>query len=232
MKLSKNGCDLSTCFMCLHCLSPWKKAIESHKTNFQFKKGEVLFKEGDEVKGIYFVYSGTVKVHKQWGSDKELIIRFAKEGDIVGHRGLSGKHTVYPVSATAIEPLIACYVDLDFFNSTLKVNEDWLYKLMLFFADELQESERKMRNLAHMPVKGRIAQAVLTLLEKFGKDEKGFININLSRQDLASYSGTTYETVFRILSEFLNEELISVSGKSISVIDQSKLFSYTAQTEN
>jgi CRP/FNR family transcriptional regulator len=92
---------------------------------------------------------------------------------------------VYPVSGTAIEPTTACFVELDFFQASLKVNHELLYELMQFFATELKESKRNMRNLAHMPVKGRIAQALLTLEEKFGTTENGFLNSTLIRQDIA-----------------------------------------------
>jgi CRP-like cAMP-binding protein len=166
--------------------------------------------------GIYFVFSGTVKVHKQWGKDKELILRFAKKGDIFGHRGL-GKEAIYPISATALENCTVCFLPLDFFLSSLKVNQEFMYQLMLFFAEELKLSESKMRNLAHMPVKGRIAQALLYLHEKFGVSEEGHIDILLSRQDMASYAGTTYETVFRVISEFIENELLEVEGKKITI---------------
>ena len=163
MKNNKQGCDKS-CFMCRHCLTEWLPAIEANRTNTDYKKGQLIFKEGDKVDGMFFVYSGSVKVHKQWGDDKELIIRIAKKGDIVGHRGL-GADTIYPVSGTALEPVTVCFIDLAFFTSTLKVNTAFLYELMLFFASELKVSERKMRDLAHMPVKGSLAQALISLKE-------------------------------------------------------------------
>ncbi len=231
MKKSKNGCDLKSCFFCNGCLKEWLPAISVNRKSYQVKKGELLFSEGDIVSGIYFVYEGTIKVHKKWGSEKELILRFAKKGDIVGHRGL-GTGTQFPMSATAIEPSEVCFVDIDFFNASLKVNPDFLYSLMMFFADELQVSERKMRNLAHMSVKGRVAQALITLQEKFGKTKEGFINIVLSRQDLSSYAGTTYETVFRILNDMVKEKMIRITGKNITLINLKALTGLTNETEN
>lgn len=186
----------------------------------------MLFKEGDEVTGIYFVYSGTVKVHKHWDNEKELIVRFAKEGDIVGHRGL-GKDNLFPVSATAIEQTTICFIDIHFFLSSLKINHDFLFELMMFYASELKESEKNMRNLAHMPVKGRIAQALLLLQEKFGITEDGYINITLSRQDFASYAGTTYETFFRIINELVEDNIVSVNNKNIAIVNAGKLASLT-----
>lgn len=214
--------------MCKSCLKEWLPALCGHRTNYQVKKGEVVFREGDPVKGIYFVYEGNLKIHKKWGNDKELIVRFAKKGAIFGHRGL-GNNSYYPISATALEPCIVCFLDLEFFNATLKVNNEFAYTLMMFFADELQEAERKMRNLAHMPVKGRVAQALISLREKFGLTENGFIDIDLTRQDLASYTGATYETVFRIINDLVQDNMIKVSGKSIMVVDGVRLESLTHQ---
>lgn len=191
----------------------------------------MIFREGEEVKGIYFVYSGKVKVHKKWGEEKELIIRFAQKGDILGHRGLGQQVGNYPISATALEPVQACYIDLTFFQTTLKINYEFIYQLLLFFADELQESERKMRNLAHMQVKGRIAQALITLRDKFGITADGLVDVSLSRQDLASFAGTTYETVFRIINELTDDQLIRTEGKYIAILDTDKLSDLTRVTE-
>ena len=221
-------CDLNTCFLCKNCLSEWHLAMEAHKTNFKVKKGEIIFREGDPVTGVYFTYSGTVKIYKKWEADKELIIRFANNGAIFGHRGL-GKNGIYPISAAALEESIVCYIDRDFFEATLKVNTEFSYELLMFFARELSESERKMRNLAHMPVKGRVAEALILLKEQFGVTPEGFINIELSRQDLASFAGATYETVFRVINELVNDKLISLAGKSIMITNYAGLHKLTQE---
>jgi CRP-like cAMP-binding protein len=216
MKKSKHNCDLQSCSFCRSCLKEWLPAIAANRKNYHYNKGELLFKEGDKVEGMYFIHSGKVKVHKKWDDEKELIIRFAGKGDIVGHRGL-GKELYYPVSGTTLEPVEICFFELDFFTSSLKVNHDYTFQLMMFFAAELQESERKMRNMAHMPVKGRVAIALLKLNEKFGTTENGAVDISITKQDIASYAGTTYETVFRIMNEFIEENMISTEGKKFSI---------------
>lgn len=215
-------CDTDTCFMCKNCLKEWHPAIAANKTNLKFKKGEVIFREGDPVEGIYFVYSGVVKVYKHWDREKELIIRFAKDGAIFGHRGM-GADLHYPISAEALEPTVACYIDMQFFENTLRVNAEMTFQLVNFFASELRKSEQRMRDLAHMPVKGRVADALIKLRDQFGIDQDGFINIRLSRQDLSSYAGATYETVFRMINELVNEQLISVSGKNIKITNPGAL---------
>lgn len=181
------------------------------------------------MKGIYFVNKGVVKVHKQWDDEKELILRFATAGDVLGHRGI-GKDTHYPISATALSPSLLCFIDLGFFEASLRTNYDFIHALLQFFAEELQDSERRMRNLAHMQVKGRVAQALLTLRDTFGAAPDGAIAFHLSRQDLASYTGTTYETVFRILNEFVRDDLIALNGKDIHLLDARRLERYSSST--
>jgi CRP/FNR family transcriptional regulator len=225
MKKSQTICDTECCFLCQNCLNEWKPAIAAQKKNFKVKKGETIFKEGDPVTGIYFVFSGSIKVYKKWDDDKELIIRFAKEGAPFGHRVI-GKNDTYHISASAIEPSVICYFDMEFFEASLKVNTNFTYQLLMFFAEELRESERRMRNLAHMPVKRRVAEALLALNNQFGTTKDGFINIDLSRQDLASYAGATYETVFRMINELVSDKLISLSGKSIRIINNEALLKF------
>jgi CRP/FNR family transcriptional regulator len=222
MKKLKSGCDLKSCFLCTSCIPDWLPALDANRQCFQFDKGEVIFKEGDPVEGIFFVYSGLIKIHKQWGSERELIVHFVRKGEILGHRGL-GKNQVYPVSATALEPISVCFLKMDFFRSTLKLNNEFLLQLMTNCIDELEESEKRMRDLVHLPVRSRVAQALITLKEKFGLTDDRFININLSRLDLASFAGTTYETAFRTLNEFLQEDLIEVSGKRIKILNATEL---------
>lgn len=215
-------CDLQSCFMCQLSLQEWQPAIAAQRKNFIVKKNEVILKEGDPVTGVYFVISGNVKVHKQWG-DKELILRFANDGAIIGHRGISTNTSVYPISATALETTKLCFVDIDFFKATIKVNHEFAYGLLLFYADELHASEKKMRNLALMSVKGRLAVAVLGLRDQFGLNQEGFLNLDLSRQDLAAFTGATYETVFRTMNELVSEGLIILKGKMIGIGDEIKL---------
>lgn len=200
----------------------WKDIIALKKKTIVLKKGKHLFLEGEKVKGMFFMYEGSVKVHKQWIDNKELIIRFAKAGDIVGHRGLGGSET-YPISATALEDAKACFIPNDFLEVTLKTNPTFTYRLMHLYATELQKAEERMRSLAHMEVKGRIAGALLEIAGFFGLNKEKYIAVKVTRQDIASYAGTTYETVFKFFTELTHAKVISTDGKSIRINNPEKL---------
>ncbi|WP_349314389.1 Crp/Fnr family transcriptional regulator [Chitinophaga sp. MM2321] len=204
--------------MCQFCIPEWLSSVEINRQHLFFKKGETIFLEGSPATGIFFLYEGRVKVHKQWGEDKDLIVRFARKGDILGHRGFVSSQRLYPVSATAMEDITVCYMDLPFFEASLKVNTTLTYKLMQFYATELEEAEKKMRNLVHMDVKGRLANALLEISRSY--HDKQF---TINRQDLASFAGTTYETIYRIIQDFIQQRLIAVDGKAITILQEKKL---------
>jgi hypothetical protein len=54
--MKDDPCDLSSCFLCTQCIPEWKEVIAVRKKTISFKKGEVIFKEGYKVNGIYFLY--------------------------------------------------------------------------------------------------------------------------------------------------------------------------------
>lgn len=223
MRKSSPICDLKSCFLCRHILPQWAAVVETNKKNQSYKKGETIFKEGEQVKGIYFVYTGTIKIHKKWDEKKDLILRFAKSGEMFGYRGL-GHEKIYPVTTTAIEPVTVCFMDLAFFDATLLANHPLTYQLMQFYANELQDAEKRMRNLVHMEVKGRVAETLLLLRKTFGETKEGYIDVLLSRQDIASYAGTTYETLFRIMKDMVKEKMIKVKGKKIFLLKNAGLY--------
>lgn len=208
------------CFLCQHCLPEWKDALDPFRKIVHFKKGQTLFREGDPVTDIYFLHSGVVKVHQSWGKNRELILRFAGNGDVVGHRGQC--NATFPVTATALQPGSACCVSTSFLETLLKTDPSFLYAMMQLFAAELEEARQRMKDLALMPARGRLANLLLHLGEKH-------TDLRLTRQDIASYTGTTYETVFRLLAQWSEEGAIRTTGKHIRILDAERLRSLVMQ---
>lgn len=220
--MTATACDLRSCFLCTHSIPEWRELIAVRKQTIVYKKGKNIFREGDPVNGIFFLYEGSAKIYMHWGGQKELILRFAKAGDIMGYRGLIETH-VYPVSADALEEAKACYIPNDLLEATLKTNPSFTHSLMQVYARDLQKAEKRMRDLVHMEVKGRISLALLEIEELFGLDKEKFIALPIQRQDIAFYAGTTYETVFKFFAELTNKNILYTSGKNIRINDAEAL---------
>lgn len=204
------------------CTEEWKEFINSRKKTLKFSKKEAIFKAGEKTQGLFFIDAGKVKVtYKQYdGTDR--LIRLATQGDILGHRGFGGSWT-YPISAYALEETTISFMSIDTFNLIAKINPIFTFRLMMFFAEELRKSEAKIK---HYPVKILVARAIFDNYKVFGFEEKmnsTKLSYTLSRKDLASKAGTTYETVIRSLADFAKNGIIKLDGKSIHILDLEKL---------
>jgi CRP/FNR family transcriptional regulator len=72
-------------------------------------------------------------------------------------------------------------------------------------------------------VKERIVLALFEIAEAFGTGEDDYLALPITRQDIASYAGTSYETVFKFFTELSGKNILSTSGKSIRINDRKAL---------
>lgn len=204
-------------FLSKYCTEEWCEFAVSFCEKISFKPGEIIFKSGDEAKGLFFIQKGKVKITTNNNLDSERIIRLAADGDIIGHRGF-GRSWVYTISAVALEKTELNFIPLRIFNYLVKANPEFAYFMMMFFAEELRDSEHLASQL---PIKNVIASVLYNNYKVFGL-EKGSstkLSYTLSRKDIASQAGTRYETVVRVLTELNKEKIINIEGKNIHILD-------------
>lgn len=206
-----------------YCSEEWHPIIDHHQISLNKKKGEVIFSAGEHVKGIYIIIKGKVKVVSPSFNNEEHIHRLAGDGKILGHRGFSSMY--YPISAIALTDLTLSFIPNDIFKILIKTNPSLSFYLIEFFAEDLRQSEERMKNLMYSDVKNRIAKVLLTLIDSFGYDEKEVnkLSYSLSRKDFASMAGVTYETVIRTLKDFQDKKFIKLEGKEIFIINLNSL---------
>jgi len=101
-------------------------------------------------------------------------------------------------------------------------NPEFTYDFMLFYANELNRSESKVKSISQMTVRERVIDTLLYIHRKFD-DIDGFINLPLSRKEYADYAGTTEQQVIRVFSTLKKEGLIIAKGKKIGIADISSL---------
>ena len=187
-----------------------------------YKKGSVIYSEGARIKGCYFIYSGIIKIFQTGKEGKEQIIKFEKEGDIIGFRSVISKEPAC-TSAEVLSDCILCYIsDTSLFN-LLKNNSDFAYDLIQITCKELGESNRYIKDIAQKSVKKRLAEILLLLAHDFGTETDGTLRLNISREDLSNFVGTATETVIRLLSDYKNEGLVESKGRKIKLLNLEKL---------
>lgn len=215
-------CENLNCLIKQNSLDKNISDFLNKKHTIKCKKSQQFIMEGTPAHGLFFAYKGKVKVAKTGINDREQIVRFAKDGDIIGHRGGFGTSKYYSISAQALEDTTLCYFSKDDLKSILLTIPQLTFDFMLFYADELSESETRVRKLAQMSVKERVIDSLLYIDKKFGSTNDLF-NVSLSRKDYADYSGTTEEQVIRILSTLKKENLINSKGRKLGILNTEKL---------
>ncbi|MBK0369710.1 Crp/Fnr family transcriptional regulator [Flavobacterium agrisoli] len=192
------------------------------KHTVQCKKGAQFIMEGAPVNGLYFVYKGTVKVLKTGYNGKEQILRLSKEGEIIGHRGF-GTGETYQIGGTALEDTILCNFSKSMLATVLQNVPKVAYEFMIFYAQELNRSETKVKTMSQMTVREKVIDMLFYLFRKFGNPLNNTIELELSRKELADYAGTSDEQVIRILSALKKEKLIYTKSKTITILNFEKL---------
>ncbi|AIL47646.1 Crp/Fnr family transcriptional regulator [Elizabethkingia anophelis] len=192
------------------------------KEVLSLKKGDTIFDEGDFPQGVYFIDRGTVKLSKSGFFKKEQILRFCVEGDLVGYRSLLCDEP-FGATAEAMEDAEITFLPAETFNHLLEADPKLSYAMLQKIAYELGEASKTITFLAQKTVRERLAEVLLLLEQKLGTDPEGFIKISLTREEIANLVGTATESAIRLISEFKQDELISVDGRNIRILNHDKL---------
>lgn len=200
-----------------YCSPEWQKFIEFHSQTLTYPTNSTIFKIGDPTEGLYLINEGRVKILTKGANNTERIIRLAADGDILGHRGFGGTWT-YSISAITLTPCTVTFISIDLFNQIVMANPKLGFFMMMFFAEELRASERLAKR---MPVKNLVASVLNQCYNSFGFAEgsKTLLSYTLSRKDIASKAGTTYESVVRSMSDLARDGVIELDGKLVHIIN-------------
>lgn len=201
----------------------WFIILKNFATNAKFKKGDKIFIEGEKVKGFYFITSGKVKVVSSIGEDEERILRLSHCGNILGHRAISAE--VFPVSAIALTEVEATFIPSEIFMKMIRSNPNFAVFLIDFIAQDLRETEERMKSMIHNDVIIRIALILTMLVDSYGYDEdvKNQLSFSLPRTDIANMAGTSYESVIRTLAKLEDMKLIRLERKNILILKEGAL---------
>jgi CRP/FNR family transcriptional regulator, polysaccharide utilization system transcription regulator len=200
-----------------------KDILRSHHYCTSFKKGEIIYKEGDLPIGLICLSVGKVKVIKEGVGGRDQIVRMSKPMDIIGYRALFAEDH-YISSAIAIEDSIICIIEKDVLFDVITRNGKLALAMLKEMALELGLSNERTVNLTQKHIRGRLAESLIFLVETFGFEiDKKTIKVYLSREDIANLSNMTTSNAIKTLSSFANEESIALDGRKIKILDLQKL---------
>jgi CRP-like cAMP-binding protein len=196
---------------------------ETDRLNFEkdfrhYKRGDILYQEGNRISGFFCINSGIIKVFKTGVDGKEQIIRFARRGEIIAYRSVLSNEPAC-TSAKVVEDCQVCFIPAELLIQFVKTNPSFAFEIVKLTCHELAEANSYITDIAQKTVRERVAEVLLNLVKDFGLDDQKYLRISLTREELANIVGTATESVIRLLSEFKSDGLIELNGRKIKVLD-------------
>ena len=199
------------------------------RINSLFHDGDVsanerIYFEGDEADHLYLVAMGKVKLVRNTASGREVLLDILHGGEYFGSLSTFGgcAHT-----ETAIAQTDCCILKIsaEDFEHILEDHPDVTRKVLDVVSQRLTESQETVKQLSTYTAEQRIASALLRLAGKLGeaRGQGVLIQLPLSRQDLAAMTGSTIETVSRIMSRFVEQGWLKSGRKWVTIMDVNRL---------
>jgi len=211
------SCQNTECFVRQFCSPEWLQKIDKRKFQTAYKQGQNIIHEGFPALGIYIIQKGKAKIVLNGFGGRQQVTRFANSGQMLGYK--MDSNNLNPTSIVTMEDSQICFIENIFLHEILMNNPNFTIALMTYYSQELINMEIRIKNLAQMTIREKVADSLLLLNDHFGINCSNEINVHFSRKDIANIAGTTSEQVVRQFSEFEETNLISKNGRKITIIN-------------
>ena len=221
MERSCVDCLNQNCLIKKNITNPKVQEFAERKRTMNLQKGKDIVVEGTNVQGLFFIYDGIVNVYKTGINGKEQVLRFSKSGEVIGYRGF-GSNDQYQIGAECMSDAVMCFFSNAILEEMFLTIPQVTYDFMRFYAEELGRSETKVQKFAQMTVREKVIDTLLYMHRKFG-ETNGYLNLQLSRKEIAGYAGTTNEQVIRVITALEKEGIVEKKVKRIVIKDLDSL---------
>ena len=200
-----------------------KRRVADNFIIHDFKKHQLIYAEGDTPANLWCLLRGKVKLYKDGIGGRPQILRLYRPIQYFGYRAAFADEP-YVSSAAAFEPSTLGAIPMSLVKELIDENRG----LAWFFIHELSKnlggSDTKIVNLTQKHIRGRLAEALIALLDNYGLEDDGAtLRIYMAREDIANFSNMTTSNAIRTLSSFAQEKILTVDGRRIKILDEKRL---------
>ena len=198
------------------------KEIASCANMRTFARDELLFMQGQPVRSMVLIQSGSVKLTQLSANGNEVILWMNGSGDAMGMHADSPSCS-HTCSARAMEQCKALVWEYTRLQMLVAEYPQLRRNISQILASRLQELEERFREIATEKVAKRLALALTRLIKQVGKRSSEGVEISLSREELAQLTGTTLFTISRILSKWAELGVVTPRREAVLVRDAERL---------
>lgn len=195
-----------------------RQQILAHANRKEYKRGDMVYRVGENPRSIYFVEKGLVGLTMVGAiSGKEHLMRFFKKGQFFGHRSLFSDEA-YHATATVLESSQILLVSKDVILDILERHPSLYKEILSIVGKELRRCEEQHVMILENQILPRVGQAIVYLLELYPEH-------NWTRQEIANFCASTVSTVIKALAELEDLGLIKQEGRTIHILNREELLS-------
>lgn len=192
-----------------------RQAIADLIVQQPYSKGSTIYLAGDEVSRFLIVEHGQIKITQSSAAGNEQIVRVLNAGEFDGEANLFGR-TERDTSATVLTDALVCQINRADFQRLLHQIPEVAVSLLNQMSQKIAQLEKQVTLTNTVDVKGRLAQY---LVETSAALHQESFSLPLLKKDIATYLGTTAETVSRTFKELVHEQLITNKGRQVTILD-------------
>jgi len=197
-------------------------SIAQVTTAKNLEKGAYLFHEGDPAHGFYIVQRGSINVHRVNPVGKEQVIKVFRAGESFAEATLATP-TGYPADARALEPSQVLLVQKAGFLSVLRRQPELALRMLASMSMHLRSLVGQLEDMTLKDVETRLANWLVKRCPDPASDKPVVIELKTTKRMLAAELGTVSETFSRTLARFRELKLVTVGGKTLTVLSPPKL---------
>jgi CRP/FNR family transcriptional regulator len=185
----------------------------------RYKRGALIFSEGEPASGFYIIAEGKVKIYKLSAQGKEYIMHIGGSGDSVAGVAVFSNQN-YPAYAQAMSNSALLFFPKTAFLEALKEEPEIGMRMLGALASRQRRFVDTIEDLSLRDVLGRLSRYLLNLTQEKGKLT---FELDIQKSDLALKLATVPETLSRNLKKLKAKRIISLNGKTITILDKEAL---------
>lgn len=194
-------------------------ALLSSAHTYRLKTGDVLLHQGDPISAFYIIHSGGMRLVSYAEDGQVVTLKVYGAGDVFGLLAISGSYP-HPTQIEAIQDSVIIAVDGHDARALMLDYPELALTIIDLLTAHVHEGHERVRHMATKRVDRRLAQSLLKLADKFGREEGSHVTIDLplTQRDLAEFTGTTVETINRTLTVWEKQGIVACSHKHITIL--------------
>lgn len=190
--------------------------INRDRKEILFDKGEMIIEEGTPINEFLYLKKGLVKLVKKGEYQKERIISIARPMDFVSLLSTFSEKK-YQYSISALEESAVCSMNLESIQDVIRKNGGFALELIQHITRSSNFVIQSTYDIDDKQLRGRIAYILLWFSQKIYHKPK--FELPISRKEIGELINMSTENVIRILSEFRKDNIITIDGKTIEILN-------------